>query len=68
MNKLTSFWNSLPDSVKRIVHTFWQSFVAALLVSVWTVNDIETAKIALFAAVAAGLSAVKAFIVNQNRG
>lgn len=68
MNKLTSFWHSLPDSVKRIIHTFWQSFVAALLVSVWTVNDIETAKIALFAAVAAGLSAVKAFVVNQNRG
>lgn len=63
MQKLTNLWNSLPDAVKRVVHTFWQSFLAALLVSVWTVHDVQTAKVALFAAVAAGLSAVKGLVV-----
>ena len=72
MTKLTQFWNSLPDSVKRMVHTFVQAFLAVFLLGIAGVissPDLKTAGIALVtAAFAAGLSAVKAFIVNQNRG
>lgn len=70
LNKILSHWNRLPDSVKRIAHTFWQSFAAVLVVGlsglsqVHSVSDAKTAAVALLtAAVAAGLSAVKARVV-----
>lgn len=27
MNKLKSLWNSLPDGVKRVIHTGWVTFL-----------------------------------------
>lgn len=70
--KITQFWNSLPDSVKRMIHTFVQAFLAVFMLGiagVITSPDLKTAGVALIAAsFAAGISAVKAFVVNQNRG
>ena len=42
----------------RALKTFVQAFFAALAVSIATVSDQDTAKIALIGAVAAGISAV----------
>lgn len=42
----------------RAVKTFIQAFFAALAVSVATVSNTDTAKVALVGAVAAGISAV----------
>lgn len=46
------------DIAVRALKTFVQAFFAALAVSVATVSDQDTAKIALVGAVAAGISAV----------
>jgi len=46
------------DITVRALKTFVQAFLAALAVSVATVSDTDTAKIALVGAVAAGISAV----------
>lgn len=63
LNKLKALWNGVPDGVKRVIHTFWQAFVAGLIVSVVGVHDLSSAKVAVVAAVAAGLSAVKGAVV-----
>lgn len=75
MNKLVSLWNSLPDSVKRAVHTFYQTFLATIAVGftpVYTAlinGHFNEAKVALFALVvaagAAGISAVKAYVASK---
>ena len=57
--KIVAIWRGVPDGVKRVLHTFWQAFASALLISAAGVHDISTAKAALLAAAAAGLSAVK---------
>jgi len=46
------------DIAVRALKTFVQAFFAALAVSVATVSDQDTARIALVGAVAAGISAV----------
>jgi len=46
------------DIAVRAFKTFVQAFFAALAVSVATVNNTDTAKVALVGAVAAGISAV----------
>lgn len=46
------------DITVRALKTFIQAFFAALAVSVATVSDQDTARIALVGAVAAGISAV----------
>lgn len=46
------------DIVVRAGKTFVQAFLATLAVSVASVNDVTTAKAAVVAAVAAGISAV----------
>jgi hypothetical protein len=46
------------DIAVRALKTFVQAFFAALAVSVATVSDQDTARIALIGAVAAGISAV----------
>lgn len=51
----------------RALHTFLQAFVAALLVSLASVHDLNTAKAVILAAVAAGLSAAKTAVL-QSRG
>lgn len=46
------------DIAVRALKTFVQAFFAALAVSVATVSNTDTAKVALVGAVAAGISAV----------
>lgn len=53
------------DIVTRALHTFSQAFLAALLVSAVSVHDLNTAKAALLAAVAAGISALKTAVVQR---
>jgi hypothetical protein len=69
LNKLKhlalKLWSN--DNVRRIFHTFWQSFVAVLLASVVTVHDWHTLWAVLAAAVAAGFSAVKNALVARWR-
>jgi hypothetical protein len=68
MNKLKSIVKSVwaNDSVRRVVHTFWQTFVATLVVSAAGAHDLSTAKGAVLAAAAAGLAAVKAVLVAKS--
>lgn len=64
MQKVTDFLRSLATevwslpTVVKLVHTFWQSFLA-----VWLVGGFKLDKVTLAAAVAAGLSAVKTAVV-----
>jgi hypothetical protein len=51
------------DSVRRVVHTFWQTFLA-----VWAVSGFALNKVAFVSAVAAGLAAAKALVVKKVRG
>lgn len=46
------------DIIVRALKTFVQAFLAAIAVSVTNVTNWDSAKAALFAAVAAGISAV----------
>lgn len=72
-----SLWNKLPDSARRIVHTFWQAFLGVFVLGVTSVlsnllstGNFSTAKSALVAlvsaAVAAAFAAVKALLVSRN--
>lgn len=76
MKKLVSLWANLPDSVKRVVHTFYQAFLGVfflgltgILTDLLNTGDINQAKAALLAlvaaAVAAAISAVKASLVKR---
>lgn len=80
MNKLKTFlykfWNS---EGRRVVHTFWQSFLAVfilgatgILSNVLNTHNLADAKSALVAlvvaAAAAGLAAIKAAYVSQKNG
>lgn len=56
---------SSSDLLMRAAHTFLQAFVAALLVSVVAVHDLSSAKAALLAAVAAGISALKTAFIQK---
>ena len=51
------------DIAVRAFKTFVQAFLASVAVAVVNVHDITTAKAALIAAVAAGVSAVWNFVV-----
>lgn len=61
---LTKLWYN--DLVRRAFNTFWQAFFAAILLSFATVHDFPTAKAALLAAIAAGLSALKTAYVTRS--
>jgi len=77
ITKLKSLWNKLPDGVKRVVHTFWQSFLGVFLLgitgivsnllSTHSLSDARSALVALVAAaVAAALSAVKSKLASRS--
>lgn len=51
------------DSVRRVVHAFWETFLA-----VWAVSGFALNKVAFVSAVAAGLAAAKALVVKKVRG
>lgn len=53
------------DLVTRALWTFGQAFIAGLAVAASNVTDLATAKVALLAAVAAGLSAVKTYALTK---
>lgn len=71
---LKSLWLKLPDSVRRMVHTFYQAFLAVFLIGISPVmsavlnHNYADAKVALFAliaaAAAAAFSAVKGMIIS----
>lgn len=72
--KLKSIWLSLPDEVKRAIHTFYQTFVATFLVGiegVFNTHSLPAAKTALVALCAASLaasfSALKSLYVSSRR-
>lgn len=56
------------DVAIRAAKTFAQAFLAALSVSVVGVADLDTAKAALIAAVAAGVAAAWNAILNYKKG
>lgn len=71
MQKVQSFLKSLAVSIAsrpllaKPLHTFWQTFLAALLVSAAGVHDLSTAKAVVLAALAAALSAAKTSALSQ---
>lgn len=64
MNKIKNLvYRALQSpTVVKASHTFWQAFLAALLVTGFKLNTTT-----LLAAVAAGFSAVKSLVVSQVR-
>ena len=78
MNKIKSLWTSLPDSVRRVIHAFWQSFISVFVLGILSVvsglmstHDVSVATAALVAlvvaAVTSGLSAVKGLAVAAHK-
>lgn len=66
MNKLKALWNSLPEGVKRVLHTFWQAAAGVLFAGLVTVHSTSDAKLVIAGAVATGLAAVKAYLVSRS--
>jgi len=68
--KLKALWVSLPDWLRRALHTFWQTFFSVFLLGITDVlnagswSDARVALIALAtAALASAFSALKATLV-----
>lgn len=76
MNKLKTIWNGLPEGVKRVVHTFWQTFLAVFLIGLPVivavlkahgVSEAEKALLSLVtASAAAAFAAVKSIVVSRS--
>ena len=68
MNNVKSFLKALASNptVVKAAHTFWQAFLAALLVGIFAVHDLKGAQALLLAAIAAGASAVKSQLVARS--
>jgi hypothetical protein len=77
MRRLKFIWNALPDSAKRAVHTFYQTFAAMFLLGLGDVFDafqghgLAAGKSALLALVgaafAASISALKSTIIDVKK-
>ena len=55
------------DILERALKTFIQAFLATFAVSVESISDITTAKIAAISAIAAGISAVWNLLENKSK-
>jgi len=76
LSKLKALWNGLPDSVKRVIHAFWQTFAGVFVIGLPVilavlkahgVSEAEKALLSLVSAAgAAGFSAVKALVVSRS--
>lgn len=60
---LKSLWAS--DSVKRVVHTFWQAAGGALVAGLLTAKSTSDVKLTVATAVAVGLAALKAALLSR---
>lgn len=56
------------DSVRRVLHTFWQTASGVLVAQLVVAQSSADVKLAVAAAIAAGLSAAKAAVVVRVRG
>lgn len=71
MHKVTNFLRAqahrlfYSDLTRKAAHTFWQTALAVLLVGIVSVHDLKTALALAVAAVAAGASAVKTYLVTR---
>lgn len=60
-------WFTTSDSVRRVLHTFWQAAGGLLLSGLLAAHSTTDVKMAVGAALAAGLAAVKAaFLAKRN--
>lgn len=59
MNKLKKLWNSLPDSVKRVIHAAWQAGGAVLLVRLRLAHSTADVQASFMVAGTVALSALK---------
>ena len=64
MLQLHTLWNKVPDSLKRVLHTFWQAAGAALLTGFLAAHSSQDVKAVVFTAGATGLAAVKALLLS----
>lgn len=62
-SKIKQLW--LNDSVRRVFHTFWQAAGGVLLSGLLLARSSNDVKLAVGAAFAAGLAAVKALYQSQ---
>lgn len=78
-DKIVNTWQRLPDWLRRLVHTAYQSFIGVFLLGITNViadllqsGNFSSAKAALVALVSSGvavaISAVKALILSQIEG
>lgn len=64
MQKVKSLWGQVPDSVKRVLHTFWQAAGGVLLQQLLVAQGSVDAKAVVMVAGAAGLAAVKGLLLS----
>ena len=64
MEKITAFWRSLPDGIKRVIHTAWQVAVPVFLSHLVIAHSSADVKSAFVVTGAAALAAVKAVLVS----
>jgi hypothetical protein len=60
MQKLKALWNSLPDGVKRVLHTAWQAGLSVLVMHLLLAHSTADVRDAFTVAGAAFLAALKA--------
>lgn len=63
MQKLKQFWNSVPDSVRRVAHTLWQVAVPVFLSHIVIAHSSTDVKSAFIVTGAAVLATLKAILV-----
>lgn len=61
-----SFWNRLPDGVKRILHTTWQVAIPTLISGLYMARSSAEIKAAFVAAGAVALAALKAILLGKS--
>jgi hypothetical protein len=64
MEKIKSYWNGLPEGVKRVIHTAWQVAVPVLLSHLLMAHSSADVKSAFVVTGAAVLAAIKALLVS----
>ena len=64
LSKLKALWSN--ETVKRVLHTFWQAAGGVLLAGVFAAHSTGDVKALVVAAFAAGLAAVKALVVSRS--
>lgn len=66
-SKLKAIWNGLPEGVKRVVHTAWQSICAFVVYAVYVkhvpLHSVSDVQALAFGAIGAAFAAVRVAVL-----